>query len=63
MIAVTGLALADITNWTESPGGFFPEGFSATIHGATTLIYSYVGYEVVASATEEAKNAARLVSI
>jgi len=43
-------------------GGFFPYGWAGTISGSTTLVYSYVGYEVVASATEEAINAGRLVS-
>uniref|UniRef100_F6XYD9 Cationic amino acid transporter C-terminal domain-containing protein n=1 Tax=Ciona intestinalis TaxID=7719 RepID=F6XYD9_CIOIN len=58
-IITTGMYLADIKNWTQVKGGFFPYGWAGTIQGATTLVYSYVGYEVVASATEEAINAAR----
>ncbi|XP_078494501.1 cationic amino acid transporter 4-like [Ciona intestinalis] len=58
-IISTGMYLADIKNWTQVRGGFFPYGWAGTIQGATTLVYSYVGYEVVASATEEAINAAR----
>lgn len=54
---VTGLVLADWDNWSEQH--FFPYGWSGTIRGATVLVYSYVGYEVVASATEEAVNAGR----
>ncbi|XP_039267311.2 cationic amino acid transporter 4-like [Styela clava] len=52
----TGFYLGDLKNWTEVKGGFFPYEFSGTIAGAATLIFSYVGYEVLASATEEAIN-------
>ena len=55
--SVTGLILANWNNWNQE--NFFPYGWSGTIRGATILVYSYVGYEVVASATEEAVNAGR----
>ncbi|XP_076811139.1 cationic amino acid transporter 4-like isoform X2 [Clavelina lepadiformis] len=59
-IIATGIYLAKWdANWIDVKGGFFPHGWSGTISGATILVYSYVGYEVVASATEEAINAGR----
>ena len=50
--------LARIEYWTKD---FFPFGWSGTISGASTLIFSYVGYEVVGSATEESSNPKRFV--
>ena len=55
----TGLSYADLKNWTGPLSNpiaeptFFPYGLSGTFRGAATLIFSYVGYEVVAAATEE----------
>nr|CAB3266328.1 cationic amino acid transporter 4-like [Phallusia mammillata] len=59
----TGMYLGRIENWTKVEGGFFPHGFSGTISGAATLIFSYVGYEVVASANEESINPKRDVPL
>uniref|UniRef100_H2ZJP2 Cationic amino acid transporter C-terminal domain-containing protein n=1 Tax=Ciona savignyi TaxID=51511 RepID=H2ZJP2_CIOSA len=59
----TGMYLANINNWTTVRGGFFPHGFAGTISGASTLVFSYVGYEIVASVTEEAKNPNRDVPL
>ena len=56
-VLVTGLVLAKWDNWSHE--NFFPYEWSGTLRGATILVYSYVGYEVVASATEEALNAGR----
>uniref|UniRef100_F6YP51 Cationic amino acid transporter C-terminal domain-containing protein n=1 Tax=Ciona intestinalis TaxID=7719 RepID=F6YP51_CIOIN len=59
----TGLYLSKWANWTTVRGGFFPHGFSGTISGAATLIFSYTGYEVVASVTEETINPNRDVPL
>ncbi|XP_078495040.1 cationic amino acid transporter 4-like [Ciona intestinalis] len=58
-----GLHYADIRNWTEVKGGFFPYGFSGVLSGTAVLIFSYVGYEVVASTTEESINPGRDVPL
>uniref|UniRef100_F6YP59 Cationic amino acid transporter C-terminal domain-containing protein n=1 Tax=Ciona intestinalis TaxID=7719 RepID=F6YP59_CIOIN len=62
-IFCTGLYLSKWANWTTVRGGFFPHGFSGTISGAATLIFSYTGYEVVASVTEETINPNRDVPL
>jgi len=33
-----GIFYADVTNWTQSPGGFFPFGFT----GVSSLIYLFI---------------------
>ena len=51
------------TYWVDADhGGFLPHRFSATLSAAATLIFAYIGYEVVGAAAEEAKNPRRLVS-
>ncbi|XP_078494556.1 cationic amino acid transporter 4-like [Ciona intestinalis] len=62
-IICAGLHYADIRNWTEVKGGFFPYGFSGVLSGTAVLIFSYVGYEVVASTTEESINPGRDVPL
>jgi len=57
----TGIYLGNIDYWLHSKGGFFPYGVKGMFSGASTLIFAYVGYEVVASATEEAVNPQRCV--
>ena len=58
----SGMYLAKGEYW-DGEENFFPYGWSGTISGAATLIFSYVGYEVVASATEEAVNSKRYETI
>ncbi|XP_076811393.1 cationic amino acid transporter 4-like [Clavelina lepadiformis] len=58
----SGMYLAKGEYW-DGEENFFPYGWSGTISGAATLIFSYVGYEVVASATEEAVNSKRDVPL
>lgn len=59
---VSALILGDTSYWADvGHGGFFPHGFSATLSGAATLIFAYIGYEVVGAAAEEAENPRRFV--
>ncbi|CAK8684396.1 unnamed protein product [Clavelina lepadiformis] len=61
-IFCTGMYLAKGEYW-QGEKTFFPHGWSGTISGAATLIFSYVGYEVVATATEESVNPKRDVPL
>lgn len=54
--------MGSLKNWTDTKGGFFPFGINGTISGAASLIYSFIGYEVIASTVEEAKNPKQYVS-
>ena len=54
------MILGDGSNWVDADhGGFFPHGFSMTLTGAATLIFAYIGYEVVGAAAEEATDPTR----
>ena len=57
---VSAFVIGDGANWVDANhGGFFPHGFSSTLSGAATLIFAYIGYEVVGAAAEEASDPRR----
>src|SRR6185312_404438 len=55
-----GLFLIKPHNWTDkASGGFAPNGFAGISAAAAIIFFSYIGFDAVSTAAEEAKNPAK----
>ena len=55
-----GIFLIKPLNWTNpATGGFAPNGFAGISAGAAIIFFSYIGFDAVSTAAEEAQNPAK----
>ncbi|XP_069788771.1 cationic amino acid transporter 4 [Narcine bancroftii] len=62
-ILIFGFILADPTNYSAKEGGFAPFGFSGILAGTATCFFAFVGFDVIAASSEEARDPQKSVPI
>ena len=64
---VVGLINADFSNWSSSgegnPAGFLPNGWMGVLAGSGACFWSFMGFEILAVAVEEADDPVRVIPI
>ncbi|XP_014789345.1 cationic amino acid transporter 3 isoform X3 [Octopus bimaculoides] len=61
-IICVGFFHVNSQNWTAHPG-FFPEGITGILAGAATLFVAFLGFDAVATSSEECKDPSRVVPV